>query len=44
MPEAYTTIDNVIIANFVCSARVWWNAFLHDKPITYADARKRIDR
>jgi hypothetical protein len=32
------------IEGFFCTARGRWNFWLHDKQITYADARKRIDR
>jgi hypothetical protein len=31
------------IEGYFCPARGGWKFFLHDKPISYADARKRID-
>jgi hypothetical protein len=29
---------------FTCFARTRWNFFLHDKPATYAEARKLVDK
>jgi len=42
MSMAYAAVNNVVSSNFVCLARKRWNFFLHDEPISYADARKRV--